>query len=193
MQREKKNHKKLKNQSLVKIGTLIFQKRSKDDGIYSKNIFRKAKKSLAFERQKLNSPFLFHYETGSPMVFHLCNLAANTTNTYNLYNQTSHFDIEQHSGKIYFCGGHINGQPLNTCWSLCLSNYGKVQGIQINNLNVARYNTSLLSTPLNLYIVGGYNSSYMNSCEMLEKSGNWKIIAKLHTSSCFITLAYVHP
>ena len=63
----------------------------------------------------------------------------------------------------------------------------------IKNLNEVRNRMSLIYSPFYFYIVGGDNCSWMNSCEMLEKSSNWKRITNINTGSDHNFLAYVHP
>ena len=82
---------------LLKVSNEIKDRKSKlvvTDGVFQNLIFRNQKKSLAFERKRVSSPFLFYGNWESPIVLVLIlNLVTNKKYNFNFYNDTSYYDI----------------------------------------------------------------------------------------------------
>ena len=121
--------------------------------IFQNCIFRGKKRILSFERKNAYSPYLFYATYSSPIILHLQNLYNLISRNFNFYNAPSYwFDVEQHNGRIYICGGFY-GKFLNDSWSLILNNFKNPNIIQTNNLVIARGHHTLVSTPFDLFVL----------------------------------------
>ena len=190
--------------TLKRVHEIVFRKHF-DLGNFQKvkNYKRKSKKSNKY--CSLNSKFLFYLEIDSntnPMCLHIKNLQNFQKFQIQLYStlisgENDGFywiDAEEHQKVIYVCGG-LNSEArvsLNTCIGVALENLSHSKAIKIvEDMNVARTNTTLISVMDFLYTLGGYNQCHMNLCEKFHPEKNiWKSIQSMEVYDSDLTSIY---
>ena len=162
--------------------------------IFQNCIFRRKNKELAFERKNVHSQFLFYVKYYNGQVnLHILYLLTEKRSLHFFYNITAdHVGVEEHKGSIYIAGGKCNSY-VNLCWYISLSNLKSYRGKACKELNEKKSNLTLISTPIDLFAIGGYNDNDLKSTERYYLSKAWKFIPNLNYQTSMITAKYIYP
>ena len=194
IQRRKKN--KVVQLMLKKISLEIkaLSLKTNDRKIYRNNIYKSKGKPLAFQRKNLYFPWLFYATKTSPIRFHIFCLVSNQKYEFRFYNSTSDWcDITDHNGSIYIAGGKDGGTYQNLCWKLNLSLISKAQGVALNPLQERKSNLTLISTPFDLFSLGGYQGQNLKSCERFRNLKSWMFIGSVSIARYSILATFIYP
>ena len=170
--------------------------------IKKKSDYQKASKinlstSLNFgEKEGVNSPFLFYLELGLPMNIHIRNLVLKKNIKIASYENKYVIDVEQHKSFIIICGGYNKEEDkyLKNCSGFDLKNFPKGQMVTLSSLIEGRDYHSLVTTPIDLFLIAGYNGKDMNLCECFNLQKNeLHQISPLNIYDCCITSSFITP
>ena len=163
-------------------------------GRFQNDIFRKKGKQLAFQRKSVHFPWIFYATQAAPIKLHISNLFSKNNYELNLYDSSSDwFDVADHNGSIYSAGGYQNGVYLNTVWNINYLLGPRSSGVALSPLCEGRSGTTLLSTPFDLIVLGGYIRSCIKSCERFKNLRSWRFIANLNKASYGISAQFIYP
>ena len=189
--------------------TLLLIKFQDSNHFYSiKNVNRIRKASFCFERlpevySNKNQPYLYYISahTDGSNKLHVKNLQSKNISEIELYHLGKYSNYTMNAclykTSIFVCGG-FSGHPL---YGDCVRNcaiYNIKSGYLDNSsfLNLGRSNTSLVSSELSIFCLGGCdrNDICLNSCEIFNFSiGKWKLIRSMNYPNDSITSFYFKP